>query len=110
VLGVRIDADGRKDSAKWVSRAFRKGQVIVSSDQWGTTRAGALVLLPGDSVVLNVELLRHGFARLDLEHAEVLRSFPLLVDAAWDALENWTGLARDWSEDEEYVTAVAALR
>jgi hypothetical protein len=110
LLGVRIDMEGRKEAANWVSRALSKGQVIVSSDRWDKTRAGSLVLLPVDSVVLNVELLRHGFARLDLEHAEVLRSFPVLVDAAWDALENRTGLARDWNEDQEYVAAVAALR
>lgn len=110
LLGVRIEADGRTDCAKWVSRALRKGQVIVSSDRWGDTRAGSLVMLPDDRIVLNVELLRHGFARLDLEHPEVLRSFPLLVDAAWEALEARTGLARDWHEDQEYVAAVAALR
>jgi hypothetical protein len=110
LLGVRIGSDGRKHCATWVSRALRKGKVIVSSDQWGETRAGALVLLPDDGIVLNAELLRHGFARLDLEHAEVLRSFPLLVDAAWGALESRTGLARDWHEDQDYVAAVAALR
>ncbi len=110
LLGVRIEADGRTDCAKWVSRALRKGQVIVSSDKWGDARAGSLVMLPDDRIVLNLELLRHGFARLDLGHTEVLRSFPLLVDAAWEALEARTGLARDWHEDEEYVAAVAALR
>lgn len=110
LLGVRIETDGRTHAAAWVSRALRKGQVIVSADQWGKARAGAIVLLPDDRVVLNVELLRHGFARLDLQHAEVLRALPFLVDAAWEALEARTGLARDWHDDQEYVAAVAALR
>jgi hypothetical protein len=110
LLGIRIDDEGREDLSKYVSRALGTGPVIVSSDQWDTTRAGSLVLLPSDSIVLNTEILRHGFARLDLEHAQVLRSFPRLVDAAWEALEHRTGLARDWSDDEEYVAAVAALR
>jgi hypothetical protein len=79
LLGVRIGEDGREDLSKYVSRALSAGQAIVSSDQWGTTKAGALVLLPSDSIVLNVEVLRHGFARLDVEHTEVLRSFPQLV-------------------------------
>lgn len=35
---------------------------------------------------------------------------PHLVDAAWDSLENTTGLARGPFEDEDYVAAIAALR
>lgn len=110
LLGVEIGDDGRDELRQYVARALGAGRVIISSDTWGETPAGALVLLPGDSVVLNVEILRHGFARLDLEHAELVRSFPWLVDAAWEALQNRTGLAREWAGDDDYVAALRSLR
>jgi len=110
LLGVQFETEAQPVLGQYLNRALTAGTVIISSDTWGSTNAGALVLLPGDNLVLNVELLRHGFARLDLEHPDLLRSFPWLVDAAWDALQSRTGLARDWAEDDAYVSAVEGLR
>ncbi len=109
LLGVRIDEAAQEELKGYLESALRRGQVVVSSNDWGTP-AGSVVLLPEDDIVLNVELLRHGFAKLDSKDRETLRAFPLLVEAAWLALDNRTGLARDWVEDEEYVASVDALR
>ena len=110
LLGVRLHDDAHAAAAAWISAAIGKGQVILSSEKWGSKRAGSLVLIPGDRLVLNVELLAHGFARLDVEDKSVLSSFPLLVEAAWGALERRTGLALAWHDDEAYVAAVSAAR
>lgn len=74
----------------------------------GKTRA--MLVIPGEKLNLNFELLRHGFVRLDTGDVRALRSFPELVVAADAALEAGTGFAREWKGDVEYALAVATAR
>ena len=74
----------------------------------GKTRA--MLVIPGEKLNLNYELLRHGLVRLDTGDVRALRSFPELVVAADAALEAGTGFAREWKGDVEYALAVATAR
>jgi len=73
----------------------------------GDGRVRTMVVIPGEKVNLNFELLRHGVVRLDVDDALAARSFPELREAAAGALEARTGFARDWREDAEYAGHVA---
>ncbi len=66
----------------------------------------AVLVMPGEKVVINLELLRHGLARLDSDDIPTLRTFPELREAAAAALAEETGFARRWRADERYVQAV----
>ncbi|MCA9658660.1 MAG: hypothetical protein KC486_09965 [Myxococcales bacterium] len=71
-------------------------------------RLRSMVVIPGEKVNLNFELLRHGFVRLDTSDALTLRTFPELREAAAAAIDNATGFARDWRDDPAYTGAVRA--
>lgn len=68
-----------------------------------------LVLLPGENMTLNLELLAHGLARLDVSDTAAARAYPELASAAAHALLERRGFAAAWSEDAEYRAAVQRL-
>lgn len=80
--------------------------------EFGGAKSGrrGMVLIPGEQVNVNYELLRHGYAKLDTSDIEALRSFPELSAAAHEALEAGTGFARDWKQDADYVAEVTRVR
>ena len=65
---------------------------------------GCIVFSPRDRLVINLELLRHGFARLDIANGTSI--LPEAGRAARLALESGTGFANDWSRDQEYANKV----
>lgn len=66
----------------------------------------SMAFIPVQQVNLNYEILRHGFVKLDVGNVSSLRAFPELAKAARAALDAGTGFARDWKNDEEYLTQV----
>jgi hypothetical protein len=75
----------------------------------GQTPRG-LVFVPDQRLVLNLELVRHGLARSDVDDDELLTAFPEFATAAKQALREGTGFAARWRADDDYVRVVAQPR
>jgi hypothetical protein len=65
-----------------------------------------MLLIQAEQVNLNYEILRHGFAKINVDDVEALKAFPELVQGAQAALDAGTGFARDWKSDGEYLAKV----
>lgn len=109
-LGIRAPAGEQVEAiGAYLKNTAAVDLTLVEFGSSGPTRRGIL-LIPGEQVNVNYELLRHGYAKLDTSDAEALRSFPELTAAAEQALETGTGFAREWKLDAEYVAEVSRAR
>lgn len=111
LLGVRFPAAGSEQDE---IKKFL-GQIIASAPAQfvpfrtnGTSSEG-LLFLSDQRVVMNVELLQHGLAQLDLGDTSVYLEFPELADAAASALRSGIGFAAQWKDDDKYVNEVNRL-
>jgi hypothetical protein len=96
------EADLERNATNRYLKALTHGKDLVVAEF--DSREGCIVFSPQDRLVINLELLRHGFTRLDaVDDTSIL---PEAVLAAALALESGTGFANDWSRDREYANKV----
>lgn len=103
LAGVDQSGSNFAEQREYLKNAFHLTTVVVVDAH--KPGAGALVFLPEENVVVNLELLGHGLARLRTEAGKPLPEFGA---AAQRALANGTGFAASWSDDRDYVNTVRA--